>query len=334
MHVGVSLEFENLRACPFCGNRSWAEVYSANESGVLNIHVICKRCALVFQNPRLTADSLERLYSSLYPHLVKNRVTPEGRPSIRTIAAAERKATRLFTALRSMLHDVSRHTVLDIGCGTGALLNLFKAEGYATFGVEPNPAFAEFAREGGHTVDTGYFDGKSFEGEIYGVVTLSHVLEHSPDPIVLIKGVAAQLEEGGVMAVEVPNVERPNRSLNGFFQLPHLFSFSAASLLHATLRGGFTNVLLLDTSFPHLRLIARKTSKGEKIRHNEENLGKTPTRNWRILFLRIRAFALRDLITDPIIQLGNRVATSLLGQFRDGEYLARLRQYYWRVTGK
>src|SRR6267378_2305006 len=82
--------------------------------------------------------------------------------------------------------------VLDIGCGRGDFLDLAKKAGLETYGLELNRDAAAMARSKGHQIfsrllheldhaQTGGFD----------LLTLFQVLEHVPQPAVLMKQAAS-----------------------------------------------------------------------------------------------------------------------------------------------
>jgi ubiquinone/menaquinone biosynthesis C-methylase UbiE len=54
-----------------------------------------------------------------------------------------------FALLWRMLNGRSGDSILDVGCGTGWFTHRFANEGLATTGLDPNPAWLEFARTHG-----------------------------------------------------------------------------------------------------------------------------------------------------------------------------------------
>ena len=57
---------------------------------------------------------------------------------------------------QSITSDLQPHTVVDVGCGTGALLEVLKENGCEVFGLEYSEAALEFCRARG--VDVQKFD--------------------------------------------------------------------------------------------------------------------------------------------------------------------------------
>jgi len=94
-------------------------------------------------------------------------------------------------------------TVVEIGCGDGSVLAELAGRGWVIDGFElaENAAKAARARAVARKVET--FDGEHVPAETdeYDLAVLSHVLEHVPDPLPLLKEAA---RVGKWVLVEVP----------------------------------------------------------------------------------------------------------------------------------
>jgi SAM-dependent methyltransferase len=96
-------------------------------------------------------------------------------------------------------------SVLDVGCGDGALLCELRRRGFGErlAGVEIAPAAVEIARGRGEIDAVELYDGLRLDADTgtYDLGILSHVLEHVPDPTVLLAEVARACR---AVVVEVP----------------------------------------------------------------------------------------------------------------------------------
>jgi SAM-dependent methyltransferase len=99
--------------------------------------------------------------------------------------------------------------ILEIGCGNGSNLAIFKSLGHDAIGVEPDVAALEVARQQGHTVFQGTAEElpQNLLHERFDAIVFIHVLEHCIDPFVALKNAVELLENGGVLVAEVPNNE-------------------------------------------------------------------------------------------------------------------------------
>jgi SAM-dependent methyltransferase len=131
-------------------------------------------------------------------------------------------------------------TVVEIGCGDGAVLAEIDRRGLAGVldGFELSPTAARFARNRGVARRVEAFDGERVPAETheYDLAVLSHVLEHVPDPLPLLTEAARVAPH---VLVEVPlednrSARRPAKRRLAE-QSGHLHAFSRAgidALLH------------------------------------------------------------------------------------------------------
>jgi SAM-dependent methyltransferase len=99
--------------------------------------------------------------------------------------------------------------VLEVGVGCGFFLELCRARGIDVSGVELNPSGAARARSKGFKI----FEKDLTELELsvisrkYDVIASFQVLEHVPAPLPFLRGMIANLREGGRLLLSVPNSE-------------------------------------------------------------------------------------------------------------------------------
>jgi SAM-dependent methyltransferase len=115
--------------------------------------------------------------------------------------------------------------VLDVGCGTGELMRSLAAAGWQAVGTEPAGAIAEVGRAAGMDIEAStaaeFVARWRDRGEdAFGAVVLMNVLEHVPDPAVLLQTLIEALAPGGRLVVRVPNdfsplQEAAHRALGG-----------------------------------------------------------------------------------------------------------------------
>jgi SAM-dependent methyltransferase len=134
---------------------------------------------------------------------------------------------------------VRQGPVLDVGCGSGVLLDALRAKGYVTRGVELSDHAARQARDAlGLDVDVGSLDAASFRAESFRAVIFWHSLEHFRDPLAALACARSLLVPGGYLVIAVPNSDSVQARLFGgaWFHLDvprHYVHFGLASLLRA-----------------------------------------------------------------------------------------------------
>ncbi len=93
------------------------------------------------------------------------------------------------------------HRVLDVGCGSGYLLNELAAGGLSNLvGVDPFIDH-DLRYDNGVLVHKNTLDGLD---ESFDFVMFNHSLEHMPDPLEALRSARARLRDGGVCMVRIP----------------------------------------------------------------------------------------------------------------------------------
>lgn len=95
--------------------------------------------------------------------------------------------------------------LLDIGAGSGILVQEAIKLGYKAEGIEPSEYFYSIAKEHDLPVFLGAFPSPYIKGP-YDIVTLIDVVEHIPQPLNLIRDIPKVIAKDGIVAVIVPDV--------------------------------------------------------------------------------------------------------------------------------
>lgn len=104
-------------------------------------------------------------------------------------------------------HGASPKRVLDIGCGRGKILTILQKAGHNVVGVEMDPKAREIALGLGLDVRDGVAESlpQNLMDQSFDAVIMTHVLEHTTDPIIALKNAVSALKPGGKITIEVPN---------------------------------------------------------------------------------------------------------------------------------
>jgi 2-polyprenyl-3-methyl-5-hydroxy-6-metoxy-1,4-benzoquinol methylase len=211
--------------CNLCGATDYDVVGRKDREGRPLQTVLCRRCGLVFTNPRPTAAELDRYYQAEYRADYSGAATPARRKVLRGMLGARDRLQMLRPLLRA------RTTALDVGCGAGELVFLLRREQIDASGLEPGAEYAGFARGTlGVPVETATVDTARVRPESQHLVTMFHCLEHVGDPKAVLARVREWLGPDGHLVVEVPNVDSTLQAPSHRFHYAHLFHFSGATL--------------------------------------------------------------------------------------------------------
>jgi len=100
-------------------------------------------------------------------------------------------------------------TVLDVGCGSGFFLAYLRSRGWQVHGLETAVEHITFARDvlGLCNVSLGAWPPMNDTSRNFDVVSMVHLIEHMPDPIIALSAARNSLCEGGAVLLETPNIE-------------------------------------------------------------------------------------------------------------------------------
>jgi 2-polyprenyl-3-methyl-5-hydroxy-6-metoxy-1,4-benzoquinol methylase len=203
--------------------------------------VECRECGLVYVNPQPTAAAITEF------HRTQSLADHDG-----WAAWLEHSNKQIEELWSERVNDASRWTslcatnghfrLLDVGCGPGDFLHFCQKRGWDASGFEFATSVAELARQRyGFIVPVGDLLELRPGQSSYNMVTMWHVLEHLREPIATLKGCFDVLAPGGVLALEVPNL---NCVFRKSYRVPlssvlHLFHFSTETLKAVVQRAGF-----------------------------------------------------------------------------------------------
>jgi SAM-dependent methyltransferase len=186
----------------------------------------CRSCGLIYLNPRPYSWDIPRYYPESYAPFTRQKLSSRARTWLHS---------RSVNELSHLVGSPNR--VLDVGCGTGELLQAIRNGGNTNLtGVEPSRQAASIAIEQrGLDVRVGTLEQQQFPDASVDTVLLSHVLEHLPSPSNTMKEIERILKPGGAVVIWVPNARSfAARYLGRFWMgwdVPrHLYAFTPGSL--------------------------------------------------------------------------------------------------------
>jgi len=220
-------------------------------------YVRCLECGLLALARLPSPEQIPDLYPSDYLSFInswkRDLDKPVNRLAIKYLYGVDsvsrpRLARAIFRLLSARImpgiqepHGANR--LLDVGCGAGELLEVYRRLGWDTCGIEISPQGAAACREKGLAVHQGTVFDAPFRTQRFDLILLSHVIEHVLDPVAVLRRVGELLAPQGKIVLTTPN----GRGL-GFFiygscwlhlDAPrHVFLFDANTLRLLAARAG------------------------------------------------------------------------------------------------
>ena len=227
-----------IEACP-CGSR---DLGPRSRSFPLDGAVLglrrCRVCGRLLLDPRPAPRALPEAYRESYYGAGERKFVP----AIERVVDWFRDGR---ARLAERLLGGSRGRVLDIGCGSGQFLARLIARGHEGHGTELSEATgARAAQVPGLRLRFGLLDVGSFPPGSFDLISIWHVLEHLPDPDLVLGLCHGWLREGGALLLAVPNADSWQAKLfqGSWFHLDpprHLYHFNRRALVAAITRAGF-----------------------------------------------------------------------------------------------
>jgi SAM-dependent methyltransferase len=181
-----------LPRCPLCGGDAHGIVARYPEL----VWVRCA-CGLVYKRWQRAGQVPEDFYDSGY-----FGAGAHGRGYTRRTA---RRVTKSRHQILDLLNHAAPGPLLDVGCSLGYTLRAAAELGLAPTGTDISRHAVAACRAQGFRAEPGLLDALPFADGEFALVTLKHVLEHTPDPRRALAEVRRVLRPRGGLFIAVPH---------------------------------------------------------------------------------------------------------------------------------
>lgn len=192
-----------------------------------------------------------RIYQS-YVHARQQSLAPESIDGLRP------RAPYLNKLIRDHFPSDKTATILDLGCGHGALVYFARKAGYCNVtGVDVSPEqVAEAQRLGIEGIKQGDLmaELQALEDDSQDVVIAFDVIEHftKDELLPFVDEVYRVLRKGGKWIIHTPNAESPFAGRMQYWDFTHEQAFTRTSITQLLKSSGFSHVTCHeDTPIPH-----------------------------------------------------------------------------------
>jgi len=241
--ISFGKEFVN---CPLCGANDFIlylkvpvrpDQQGHFHSDVWDL-VRCNQCGLIYINPRPDANALDVVYS--FSNSVDRDFIQDW-----FIDGAFLHKKHWQRYIDILAKYCPKGTILDIGCGAGTFLTNARERGYTVFGQEVAPFFIDFCRnQHGLKIYEGAVEKLGLPTNSFDVVTLFDVIEHVPEPNILIEQCRQLLRPGGIIMIGTHDIgnwmaHRYGTRWRHLLPIGHLTYFTRGTLTQLLCQNGF-----------------------------------------------------------------------------------------------
>lgn len=234
-------------ACPTCGVDNTKSLFGVREI------VCCRRCGLVYINPRRSKNETASFYERQY--------IPDEQMLQQQYGQWRRETLHREAKLVKGMRQPGR--ILDVGCAGGEFLKYFLADGWECSGVEPSKVASEEARQLGIHIYNCTLQDAALPERYFDVISIIDMLPLDPAPLGDLLKARHALKDDGLMVIELPGLPYRiarnygplslviNRRWSNFSPASlHLFYFSTSSLRRLLEKAGFRIVKIVPEMAP------------------------------------------------------------------------------------
>ena len=225
-------------SCDLCGSGEFKYLYRINRHNENYDIVRCKKCGLVYMNPRFSSERIKQFYTKDYYIGAQEFHYADERK--------EFKATEYLNQAR--LTQIKKHkkgyNLLEIGCSFGYFLKTARDMGWNVSGVELSEYSSKYAKEKLNLkVYTGTIEQASFSDQLFDVVVMQEVIEHLESPTKTLNNIYRVSKPNGLLVIQTSNIESIYSRLTKdkwiYFLPGHLYYFSPKTLANLSKKTGF-----------------------------------------------------------------------------------------------
>lgn len=220
--------FDNT-SCLVCGSRQFETLSEKDRYGLYMPVAICRDCGLIQASPRMAEESYNHFYNDGHRRLYVGMEKPDNA----YFQGRYRAGKATFDFLSKHMKISGKH-ILEVGCGSGAILKYLHDSGASVKGIDLSREYLDYGRMR-YNLDltsTDLFDLP--DNHEFDLIIYSDVLEHILEPRGHLGKIKGLLKANGLLYIKVPGTKNILRPYLGDFlkslQNAHVYYYSLVTL--------------------------------------------------------------------------------------------------------
>ncbi|MCX5695174.1 MAG: class I SAM-dependent methyltransferase [Candidatus Omnitrophica bacterium] len=230
------IKYKELRKCPLCEYLNFTLIAKKDHYGFSVDTVVCDRCGLIFSLKQMTDESIAIFYSEYYRGIYEGTVKPQ------------RQHYSEYLRHKKIPKFLGKDSVIvEIGTGAGRNLLKYKKNNLKHYGFDFDEEYIDFGKKTfGLNLYVGGIDRAQSLGIKADYIILTHVLEHTNDPIKFLTDIKRIMNDKAILNIYVPcrsllltGGGGTGFDLLGTLQNAHNFLFDEFTLKYMALAAGY-----------------------------------------------------------------------------------------------
>lgn len=239
LYLGYGLD---SRPCVLCDGTEFTLICEGDRYGFDLDKQICNRCGLVQTSPAVKKDFLNVFYRDHYRRLYTKKMDVD---HAALVNEQREKGNRFITFLKNTpaAEHLSSLAVIELGCSSGGILEQFRPHCRSVQGCDLDVEAVRYGTEKlGLNLEVAEFPSHLPDGP--RLFILSHVLEHTHDPLASLRQIKSLMSSQDYLFIEVPGINMVAKGtykndLKSYFHLAHVCDFSEGTLRALAARAGY-----------------------------------------------------------------------------------------------
>lgn len=260
--------------CNLCGKNDYKILSEKGTDHLAIRSVICKNCALIYINPRMTKEWYGKYYEAEYRDKTINGENGNNFSCEQLFESTINHGKKLGELIQPYIPNTG--DILEVGSGVGAVLTGMKSVlNRNIVGIEPSGQEAAYAVSRGVETHHSLIEDYADRSKKYAVIVTTQALNHFLDPKYFFTFAYNQLQDDGIIVVEVMNFRQQLKNAGKYenaVKIDHVYMFTPEVLNEFIQSAGF-DIIYQDSDettvherIPgvpriHIRIIGKKTNR-------------------------------------------------------------------------